>query len=73
MALLEVKIKLRDPGTLGGLLAALKGSLALLLGSWRAPGAGLEASWAQIALIWWALFVSLLEIFFETGFEHVFC
>ena len=32
---------------LGSLLAPLEGSLAVLLASRRAPGAGLEASWAQ--------------------------
>ena len=36
---------------LGSLLAPLEGSLAVLLASRMAPGAGLKASWAQMASI----------------------
>ena len=39
-------------GALGRILAALESSLALLLGSWRAPGACLEASWCVLEPSW---------------------
>ena len=39
-------------GPLGGTLAALEGSLGLLLESWWAPGALLEASWSLLEPSW---------------------
>ena len=53
---------------LGRLLAPLEGSLAVLLASRRAPGAGLEASWAQMAPILGPFFGSLFGTFFGTEF-----
>ena len=60
-------------GALGGRLAALEGSLALLLGSWRAPGAGLEASWAQMAPIWGASWGHFSGSFLRPLLNHVCC
>ena len=57
---------------LGSLLAPLEGSLAVLLASRRAPGAGLEASWAQMAPILGFFFGSLFGTFFGTEFGMCF-
>ena len=42
----------RVPGPLRGILAAMVGSLGLLLESWGAPGAVLEASWNVLKPSW---------------------
>ena len=53
---------------LGSLLAPLEGSLAVLLASRRAPGAGLEASWAQVGPILGAFQGHFFGIFFGKEF-----
>ena len=58
---------------LGSLLAPLEGSLAVLQASRRAPGAGLEASWAQVGPIWGAFWGHFLGPFLGPSLGHVFC
>ena len=57
---------------LGSLLAPLEGSLAVLLASRRAPGAGLEASWAQVGPILGAFQGHFFGIFWGRSFGPVF-
>ena len=57
---------------LGSLLAPLEGSLAVLQASRRAPGAGLEASWAQVGPIWGAFWGYFLGPFLGSSLGHVF-
>ena len=57
---------------LGSLLAPLEGSLAVLLASRRAPGAGLEASWAQMAPILGPFLGHFLGYILRPIFELVF-
>ena len=57
---------------LGSLLAPLEESLAVLLASRRAPGAGLEASWAQVGPIWGAFWGHFLGPFLGPSLGHVF-
>ena len=57
---------------LGSLLAPLEGSLAVLLASRSAPGAGLEASWAQMAPILGAFLGHFLGPCLGPSLEHVF-
>ena len=50
---------------LGSFLAPLEGSLAVLLASRWAPGAGLEASWAQMAPFWELFWVTFWDLFWD--------
>ena len=56
---------------LGSRLAPLEGSLAVLLASRRAPGAGLEASWAQRVPIWGPFWGHFLGYFWGPSLKHV--
>ena len=57
---------------LGSLLAPLEGSLAVLLASRRAPGAGLKVSWAQMVPILGPFWGHFLGPFLGPSLEYVF-